>query len=174
MKNLFRVVDRDAKISDDGIYRWWLSRKIEYGPGHYPSEPLVGRVVWIMLNPSTADAKIDDRTIRRCMGFAYLWGYEEIVVVNLFALRSTDPDALYGHADPVGAENDRWIEEHTKGAADIIAAWGAHGAHMGRGSLVHKRLVGLGKRVRHLGLNADGSPKHPLYLPGNAQRLVLC
>lgn len=173
MQKLFEVVDRDALLSDDGIYRWWLTRKIKYGPGHYPSEPLVGRVVWIMLNPSTADAKIDDRTIRRCMGFAYLWGYEEIVVVNLFALRSTDPKALYKHADPVGPENDRWIKEYTKDAKEIIAAWGAHGTLKGRGLQVRNYLWGLGRPVHRLGLNDDGSPKHPLYLPNDSKRLVL-
>ncbi len=170
MKKLFEVESRDAHLSPDGVYRWWLTRTIRATDA---AVTLAGRLVFIMLNPSTADAKIDDRTIRRCMGFAYLWGRSEIVVVNLFALRSKDPKALYKHPDPVGAENDRWIKEFTKDAVEIIAAWGAHGAHQGRSLAVRNLLWSIGRPIHHLGLNDDGSPKHPLYLRSDSKRLVL-
>ena len=171
MKELFKVVGRDALISDDELYRWWLSRTIAATD---PLVKLVGRLVFIMLNPSTADAKIDDRTIRRCMGFAYSFGCAEIIVVNLFGLRSKDPKALYKAGDPVGPDNDYWIKWYTNEAKSVIAGWGADGGHMGRDRAVLEMLRERKVAVHHLGLNGDGSPKHPLYLPGNTQRTVLC
>lgn len=169
-KPLFEVVERDAKISADGLYRYWLSRKIR---ATRPGVFLAGRLVFIMLNPSTADAKIDDHTIRRCMGFAYLFSCEEVVVVNLFALRSRDPKKLKKVEDPIGPENDNWIIEQTRDAVDVIAAWGGLGRFMGRDKKVISMLRGAGKLVYHLGQNDDGSPKHPLYLPNHSNKTIL-
>ena len=168
---LFEVVGRDALLSEDGLYRWWLSRTITATD---PLVKLVGRLVFIMLNPSTADAKIDDRTIRRCMGFAFTFGCAEIIVVNLFGLRSKDPKALKKSEDPVGPDNNYWIKWWTGETKDIIAAWGSHGSHMGQDRAVLEMLRDRQAAVHHLGLNADGSPKHPLYLKGDSKRLVLC
>lgn len=93
---------KHATLSDCGKYRYWLERSWE--------ETGKGFVNWIMLNPSTADAEIDDQTIRKCIGFSKLWGYDGMHVVNLFAFRATDPESLYGCGCPVGLGNKDFIQ----------------------------------------------------------------
>ncbi len=170
MSAKFEVVFRDAKIDPTEKYRYWLLRVLK------PLEPgviLGGRAVFIMLNPSTADGKVDDATIRRCMGFAYKWRCMELVVVNLFALRSTDPAALYKDADPIGPENDYWIMDKAVGWSQVVAAWGAHGKHLQRAHKVRQMLQEEDQRLVHLGLTKDGHPKHPLYLPENTELMEM-
>jgi hypothetical protein len=121
-----------------------------------------------MLNPSTADAEKLDPTIRRCLRFSQAWGYGGMAVVNLFALRATNPRALYQSEDPVGPENLRYLQEATGGAGGVVAAWGAHGAYRGQGKVVHDLLFGSsGAMAYHLGLTQGGQPRHPLYLPAH-------
>ena len=157
----FEVTDRQALIDPTGKYRWWLSRTLESREG----VDLRGWAVFVMLNPSTADGCVDDPTIRRCMGFAYEWGCAHLSVVNLFAIRSANPMAIYTDKDPVGPENDEWIMSETgKGTKAIVAAWGAHGSFRQRAWRVRGLLHGAGRSVWHLGLTKDGYPRHPLYL----------
>ena len=130
------------------------------------------RALWIMLNPSTADARILDPTIRRCVGFSRAWGFDGVDVCNLFALRSTKPAALYKHPDPVGPENDRVILAAARDAGLVVAAWGTHGAHLARAKAVETMLAGV-VDLKCLGLNRDGSPRHPLYVRA-ATSLVSC
>ena len=119
--------------------------------------------VFIMLNPSTADAKENDPTIRRCIGFAKDFGCGSLTVVNLYAFRSTDPKKLWLTPDPVGRLNDSFITSAFKAAdGPIIAAWGANAE---RGRAQQAMNLARGKEVLALGINKDGSPKHPLYLP---------
>lgn len=137
------------------------------GAGHQIGKPR--SVVFIMLNPSTADGSVDDPTIRRCVGFAKAWGYDRLEVVNLFAYRATNPRDLLqlSHVDPVGDENQRHIEEALCGypLGKIVCAWGSHGSHLEQGETV---LGWLGYRPRYaLGLTSSGQPRHPLYVPGN-------
>lgn len=151
-----------AHISDDGRYRYIL--------GRLWSDDDLGLVLnWVMLNPSTADAKIDDPTIRRCIGFSRLWGYCGMRVVNLYALRATQPADLWRSDDPVGPENDdilRWIAHHTE--TPVIAAWGANA----RPERVAHVINILGPRnLDCLGVTKQGAPKHPLYLPANTQHI---
>jgi len=116
----------------------------------------------VMLNPSTADASADDPTIRRCIAFAKRWKHGALEVVNLFAWRSTDPDELLDVPDPVGPGNDEVVLAAARGARRVIAAWGAHRAAQERAPTVLRLLAGAGVVAYHLGLNEDGSPKHPL------------
>lgn len=95
-----------AVLSDDGQYRCQLERTWGFGDA----------VTFVMLNPSTADARKDDPTIRRCLSYARSWGYDGIRVVNLYALRSSDPKMLKTVADPVGPENDAWIARTVSGS----------------------------------------------------------
>jgi hypothetical protein len=113
-----------------------------------------------MLNPSTADDKIDDPTIKRCRHFADKWKMN-LIVCNLFAYRATDPRALRKVKDPVGPENDWHILNEAKQASKIVAAWGCNGKFMGRDADVRSFL----KKFNLLAfkVNNDGSPKHPLY-----------
>lgn len=125
-----------------------------------------------MLNPSTADAFELDPTIKRCVAFAAAWSASVLEVVNIFALRSTDPNELYKRG--LGrrgddAENDRAILDACNGAICVVAGWGKHGALDHRGRVVRDTLGGNGIRLHHLGLNKDGSPRHPLYLKGGTE-----
>jgi hypothetical protein len=124
------------------------------------------RVAFVMLNPSTADQRVDDPTIRRCMGFARQWGYGSLSVVNLFAYRTPSPAALARAADPVGPDNDRYLRAAYRRARDLVLAWGTHGSLHGRDQEVLD-LLGRGRRkpLLCLGTTRDGHPRHPLYLP---------
>lgn len=126
------------------------------------SSPLV---LFILLNPSTADEIKLDPTLRRCRSFAKQWGYGGMLVGNIFALRSTDPKALYTAADPVGTENDAWLQKMILQAKLTVAGWGVHGSLLSRGTAVLKMIP----EPYVFGMNRDGSPKHPLYLPLNAK-----
>lgn len=149
---------KQATLSKCGMYRYWLERSwAETGKGF---------VNFVMLNPSTADAEKDDPTIRKCIGFAQRWGFDGMHVVNLFALRSTNPKSLYSHMDPVGPENDLFINAGALSAEKTIIAWGRHGTLHGRADAVLKLLQkNAGNRVHALAMNNDGSPRHPLYVP---------
>lgn len=150
----FPVDDRDADavFSDGGEYRYRLSRTWN------SSEPTLA---FIMLNPSTADAEELDATCRRCKGYAEDWGFGEFVVGNIFALRSTDPEGLYDHPDPVGPENDEYLREIVEDADRVIAAWGGHGDLHGRGQEVAEMFSG---ELEALDTTQAGHPNHPLYL----------
>lgn len=129
-------------------------------------------VQFIGLNPSTADEKINDPTIRRCIDFSKRWGYGAFCMTNIFPFRATDPDVMMRHSetDDMRIENARWVERIALGAGMIICAWGKHGAHLKRGEKFIKHLRDVKKlKLHHLGLNIDGSPKHPLYLKKTLQ-----
>jgi hypothetical protein len=134
-------------------------------------DPTVKPVVFLMLNPSTADALEDDATIRRLTGkngFARRLGAGGLVVVNLFGLRSTDPRALLHHPDPVGRHNDVFVRQAVSLGSTVIAAWGAAGVTGNRGQEVTAALTARGVALQCLGTTSTGQPRHPLYLPGTA------
>jgi len=122
-------------------------------------------VLFIGLNPSTADEAQDDPTIRRCMGFAKRWGFGGIKVANLFAYRAVCPSKLKQVQDPVGPDNDRWISKLASSAGMVVAAWGNGGTFFSRGEQILSRLQG----VHCLALTRAGQPAHPLYLKANLQ-----
>lgn len=129
------------------------------------------RCVFVMLNPSTADHEQLDPTVRRCIGFARAWGFGSLYVLNLFALRSTDPRALYTDVEPVGAANDYWIREYVRAAnvREVVCAWGVHGALNGRGAAVRSLLESIGVQPMCLGVTKDRYPRHPLYLAASTR-----
>jgi hypothetical protein len=150
-----------ATFSPDRTYRYALTRRWAAG----------GQVTaFVMLNPSTADAADDDATIRRCIGFARRWDSAGLLVVNVFGLRSTDPDALATHPDPVGPDNDRVITAALAGepVGQVVAAWGTNRVvHPDRVQQIRALLHPLGLPLMCLGTSLAGHPRHPLYLPGN-------
>jgi hypothetical protein len=118
-----------------------------------------------MLNPSTADAVRDDPTIRRVIAFTRAWGFGWLVVVNLFALRATDPRALTGPGDPIGPLCDPGLRHWLEVGSVRVAAWGAL-----RAPLRPRALAVLGMTEQPwscLGVTRDGSPRHPLYVSGD-------
>jgi len=129
-----------------------------------------GQVLWVMLNPSTADAIIDDPTIRRVMGFSWREGFGALAVVNLFAQRSTDPKHLITPARHVQIQNIETIEYHIDRCSAVVAAWGTT---IPKSLMSYaKAMIGIirlhadnqGKPIYRLGVTANGSPRHPLYV----------
>lgn len=146
-----------ARISADGKYRYVLTRDGWLGGN--------GSVAFVMLNPSTADAETDDRTIRRCIGFAQSWGFARLSVVNLYAYRATKPASLALVKDPVGPENDGWLHETGWTADEVVVAWGAHRFARKRAATALGLLQrGRGERLKCITTTQAGYPAHPLYL----------
>ncbi len=127
------------------------------------------RVLFVMLNPSTATEAQNDPTVERCERRARALGYGAFRVCNIFAFRATDPRVMRAAPDPVGPGNDTAILDGAGWSGRIICAWGTHGAHLGRGPEVARLLRGTGQALFHLGISRDGHPKHPLYI-GYAQQ----
>lgn len=141
-----------AVISPCGTYRYRLARIWD------KSLPRLG---WIMLNPSTADAEVDDPTVVKCGTYARRWGYGGILVCNLYALRSPHPHMLRQHPDPVGPDNDEHLRALLAGPADVVGAWGA----LASNSRVDAVLAMPGsERLLALRETKTGQPGHPLYL----------
>lgn len=155
-----------AVLSKCGQYRYSLKRSWMLGSG---------AVMFVMLNPSTADANLDDPTIRRCIGFAKDWGYQRLIVTNLFALRSTDRRGLLSAVDPVGDENDQYILDMASQADRIVLAWGSlewvpksHRTDFEMQAIGTAELLEFTPETLHcLGTTKDGSPRHPLYVPAS-------
>jgi len=129
-------------------------------------DPLRKTLVFVMLNPSTADDVANDPTVERCQRRATMLGYGGLEVLNCFAYRSTNPKALVQVVDPVGPDNMFWIQtarERNPGC-DVVAAWGTHAKLRDQGEAVAEVLA-AGGRVMCLGINRDDSPVHPLYVP---------
>lgn len=146
---------RTAAFSPCRLYRYTLDIVWD------DTKPLAA---FIGLNPSTADEVKDDPTVRRCRGFAEQWGCGGMRMLNIFAYRATLPADMQAVEDPVGSENDLQIPL-IGCTGPHVACWGIHGKHLGRGAAVLQNLSGL----QCLGRTANGSPKHPLYLPGATQ-----
>ncbi|MBT3271062.1 DUF1643 domain-containing protein [Candidatus Poribacteria bacterium] len=144
-----------AVFDETGAYRYRLSRTRSDG---------AGVVTFVMLNPSTADAEVNDPTIRRCIGFAWDWGHRDLIVVNLFAYRATAPRDLRLATDPVGPANDEHLLAAVCEADVVVAAWGVHGAMLGRDRDVMGLLEGRAS-LQCLGVTKAGHPRHPLYMP---------
>ncbi|MFF9690264.1 DUF1643 domain-containing protein [Streptomyces sp. NPDC014623] len=175
------VRHRTAEISPCDRYRYRLTR--EWDDARPPA-------TFVMLNPSTADADQDDATVRKCIRYAQRWACGSLVVVNLFAWRSTDPRRLPTGPEAVGPDNDGWLSQAALDALDsggpLVAAWGAHSTRQPRSGgselpglevlTVEQRvadvltLPGMG-RLTALSVTRDGHPGHPLYLRSEA-RLV--
>lgn len=148
-----------ALISDCGKYRYWL--EMGYGP----------RIVtWIMLNPSRAGTIefgeiVSDPTAGRVEGFSRAWGFDMALVVNLFAWRATVPQDLPAdQATAKGPDNWKHVHDSVKRAQLVVCAWGAMPFAQRAGREMVGNLLELGIRPACLGVNAGGSPKHPLYL----------
>jgi hypothetical protein len=157
---------REWRSPDTPRQHWrWLQRDYGYAKS----------VVFVMLNPSTADGERDDPTIRRCVNFAKRFRYDRLDVINLFAYRATDPKALLALNDvddPVGPDNLDAFADTLMSAGVVIAAWGTHGRHLGQ----DETALGWIEQYAHVtpyclgSLTRKGCPRHPLYVRNDAAR----
>ena len=108
-------------------------------------------VLFIGLNPSTADETNDDPTLTRCINYAKYWGYGGVCIANIFAFRATKPKDLFARKRIIGKENNHWLFKLAIDADLVIAAWGNH-------------VKSMFKQLHCLKLTKKGEPAHPLYL----------
>lgn len=159
------VSGQGATISADGLYRFDLWRI--WDRAKRPA-------LFVMLNPSKADGVTDDPTIRRCIRFADSWGFGGLVVVNLFAMRSTDPSVLVACGSRTaaggGPANDVKILERADLAGAVVLAWGVGGSLYGRGQEVASMLRRYSPVC--LGVTTGGQPRHPLYVRADKAREI--
>lgn len=148
-----------AVFSPDRTWRYELRRVWD------PTRPLIA---FVGLNPTPgADETHDDRTVRRCIRFAEGWGYGGLIMLNVFASRSTDPLVMKAAVDPVGPDNDAHLRAAACEVSDIVVAWGNHGRFTQRA----KDVVAMLGEVFALGITKLGEPRHPLYVRGDTQRI---
>lgn len=152
-------ISTDAKFSTDRTYRYVLWRKWDIAEDY---------VMFIGLNPSTADESEDDPTIRRCVQFAKDWGYSGLCMLNLFAFRATNPKVMMDAYNPVGIDNDEHLIMLSDKASRIVAVWGTNGSYKNRDIEVMSFIPDL----HCLGITKNGSPKHPLYLQKNTKLIL--
>ena len=145
-------MEKSAMFSDNRKYRYTLWRTWD---------SKLGYAMFIGLNPSTADETEDDPTVRRCIGFAKLWGYGVLCMTNLFAYRATNPNDMQKADYPIGSKNDYFLKRMASSANIVIAAWGTKGNYLQR----DKAVISLIPNKHILRLTKNGYPAHPLYLP---------
>lgn len=146
---------------DEAVYRYMLWRIFD---------PALAVLVVVMLNPSTADHRCDDRTISGLVSRARLLGYGGILVVNCFAYRATEPRDMMRHPAPIGARNDEAVRHAMPGRGEmVLCAWGAHGLHLNRQDEIVCVIEESGSSPHALKLCANGAPAHPLYIAHTAR-----
>lgn len=169
-RRLIGPLQRRALLSPDGRYRYVLEREWE---------PEGASVCWVMLNPSTADADVDDPTIRRCLRFTKRWAASDpelgigcMTVVNLFAWRSTSPNVLLDLTleEMSGPDNGRHLREQIERASFVVVGWGGFYRKLAGRPLVEQIVSDVGVPLFCLGTTTAGDPRHPLYVPGDTNR----
>jgi hypothetical protein len=154
-----------ALFSPCGRYRWWLVR--HWCPERSP-------VLFVGLNPSTADAGRDDPTLRRLCGLAGCWGHGGVLVLNLFSRVGSDPAQLRKSPQPVGEHTDAWMvtalgwlgAQASNGSGPpprVWVGWGHQGGLHGRCQQVLPLLQCWKGDVVCLGITRHGQPRHPLF-----------
>lgn len=146
---------KSAHFSEDRKYRYTLARIWD------ENKPFV---LFCMLNPSTADENANDPTVERCQRRAKSMGFGGLIVVNIFAYRSTDPEELYKAKAPIGMDNTRIVLDLAQHAGMVICGWGKHGNFRDHGKYMLMRLRQRGVTPYALKINKDGTPAHPLYI----------
>ena len=153
MTTLLDPFESGAEFSECRTYRYVLWRRWDW-------QGYANQIMFIGLNPSTADETEDDPTIRRCLRFARDWGYGGLLMMNAFAFRATDPKVMKAAADPVGPGNDEAFGYRRSQVGMIVAAWGENCP----AKREQRVLQVIGQTIHCLGKTKSGRPKHPLYL----------
>lgn len=149
-----------AKLSECRKYRFALWRTWD---------DLKPYVMFIGLNPSTADENTDDPTLTRCVNYAKSWGFGGVCMTNLFAFRATKPSDMKAAMDPIGVGNNDWLVNLANDSGLVVAAWGNDGSYLGRS----KQVKALLSNLHCLKLNKSGEPAHPLYQKANIQPILM-
>lgn len=155
-KEVWEERENGAQFSNNRVYRYKLWRIWNN------KLPLV---LFIGLNPSTANEVEDDPTVRRCVNFAKRWEYGGIYMGNLFAVRATDPKEMVAHNRPIGPDNDHALREMILRTRINVACWGTKGLHLDRGRFVSRLML----FPKCFGITKTGHPKHPLYLRNDTE-----
>jgi len=158
------LINRTAIFSRCNRYRYQLDRSWTKRTSRKSTVTFIG------LNPSTADAESDDPTIRKCTTYAQSWGYNRLIMVNLFAWKTTDPKGLMEPKDPVGTKNDQHITRAVNESSLVLACWGEHGTLLNRADELRSQYP---RRLHCLQVNFSGEPTHPLYLPATLTPIKL-
>jgi len=156
---------RGAVLSECMTYRYQLVRQLERE--HWHEGLKLGAIAWVMNNPSTADAEVDDATIRKCWGYTLKWGYGHMMVVNTNPYRSTDPAAARIPPADILTANDSWLRYAVTQCPYVVAAWG-NDANPELARRAVNVIHQLGP-LHALRITKKGQPAHPLYLPGDLQ-----
>ncbi len=159
------ILARDAVISACGKYRYLLRRV-------WNDDRM--RALFVMLNPSTADAEVDDATIRSCIRLCRSWDYGSFEVINLFGWRATDPRELANADEPIGQDNDRVAVAAIERCDITICAWGAHKMAESRADEMRNLITSRRPAAFCLGTTKSGAPKHPLYIKTGTPLVTLC
>ena len=154
--DLFDVLSKGAIFSEDGNHRFILWRKWDR------SKPMIG---FIGLNPSTANREEDDPTIRRVKRFAFDWGFGGVYMMNLFSKVTPYPKELTGEINQ--SENDEYLSEWGSRCREIVFAWGSFPEAKKRAEIVSEMFP----EATALQINQNGTPKHPLYVLADIQRI---
>lgn len=159
--------DLVKEMSDGGSAIFSKDRRYRYQLTRFWAK--VGeRIVWVMLNPSKATASENDPTITRCVGFSKSFGAASMTVVNLFALRATNPKKLLAKpSESVGPDNIRILAETLQDASRVVAAWGVLSGKLLAASLPSREVIQK-DGVHCLGRTKSGAPRHPLYLKADS------
>jgi hypothetical protein len=163
-QNTINGIEYGAIFDVNHSYRYSLWRAWS---AHYP------RIVFVLLNPSTADEQSNDPTIWRCMGFARAWNFGSMEVVNLFAYRATEYRELFKVSDPIGGENDHFLMQAVERCSIVVLGWGIRGMLLGRDRQVMSLLADRND-VYCLGKTKDGQPCHPLYIKSDTNIEPFC
>jgi len=147
-----------CQFSDDRKYRYVLKHICIHEDIEMP-------IVWIGLNPSTADEKHLDPTLTKIEKFSMMYGFNCFYMLNLFAYRATNPEEMKKQKNPIGPENDHWIKEICQKTNYIMCCWGANGFYLNRSRNVLNYIYCLYNKLYCLDLTKNNEPVHPLYIP---------
>jgi len=155
---------RNAIFGNNRKYRYHLYREWDKN---------LDKILFIMLNPSDGDEKLDDNTIKRCIYFAKKFGYGSLEIVNLYSLVSKDPKVLkYSKIDPIGIETDNYILQSAKKSKKIILAWGNKHYFNNRNKNVINLLLKNGYKLYCLKKTIKGNPYHPSRLENDIKEII--
>lgn len=128
------------------------------------SKPLV---MFIGLNPSTANETEADPTIKSVIRIAKHNGFGGVYMMNCYPMVSTDPSKLLTNSYPMEViENELLLVIASQKCSEVVFAWGNFKVVQDTGR--DQELIKLFPNAKAIAVNKNGSPKHPLYCRSNS------